>query len=193
MQGSFHSHSQETPLSELWQGNDSVKHVRNYLPKRTANLCIPQTQLHSKMRALGQGFQVTSVFVYLGYQLLSLCLESGGEGFDFYTEISICLLKSRTPYWGPGTNTPNPESLWTTALGFNEPQLPALWEVMHTLAAGTVCPFAFFLNLCRRTEVCRAPALQVCGGGRGSEGEKRSHVPQQARSLQSHFTCCCTS
>lgn len=37
--------------------------------------------------------------------------------------------------------------------------------------------------------MCRAAALQACGGGRGSKGGKSSLVPQEARNLQSHFAC----
>lgn len=112
-----------------------------------------------------------------------------GGGFDFYTAISTCLLKIRTPCWDPGTNTPNPKALWATAVSFHEPQQPPLRGVVHSSAAGMVCPFAFFLSLCRLTVVCRAAALWVCGGGRGSEELKSSHVPQEARDLQSCFPC----
>lgn len=83
---------------------------------------------------------------------------------DLFSKKQNCLLRSWNKH-------PKSRVSLDYCSEFNKLQQPALWGMMYRLAAGTVCPFAFFLNLCRRTAVCRAAALQDCGGGRRSEGE----------------------
>lgn len=129
MQGSFHCHSQEAPLSELWQGNDSVRPVRAPTKDSSKFLCTTETWLHCKMCTRVLSSQVLLCAWAASSQLM---LAKGWGGVWLLYSNKLYKAKGRIPCWDLRTLLIPTESLWTTAVSSNEPGQPALPGVMHT-------------------------------------------------------------
>lgn len=137
------------------------------------------------------GFSVRRCFCVPWLPTLSLRLQRVGEGFDFYTAISCVKLKAEFPVEILEHSPPQHRVTldYCCKLWWARAACTARGDAHTAELQGQCVPLLSFQTFAGSLWCVGLLLCKFVGEEEGAREKKSSHVPQEARNLQSYFTC----